>query len=113
MLIAQRDASGSGAYEWEFPGGKVEPGETAEQALVREIREELSLEIRTIEKMGVSEFQYPGKKISLSGYLCQRIAGEIVLTEHLAFKWVTPEELGSYPLSSADLPFIAMILERL
>ncbi|MFV8257824.1 (deoxy)nucleoside triphosphate pyrophosphohydrolase [Bdellovibrio bacteriovorus] len=111
ILVVRRGPEQSGAGFWEFPGGKVEAGEAPEQALVREITEELALDIRVHELIGEEDFSYPSKTIRLRVYWASVRGGEdLVLTEHDAFKWQRPEEIDVMSLSAADRPFVEKIL---
>ena len=105
ILIAKRS---TGAEEtigkWEFPGGKVEAGETEEQAIEREINEELELKIKATEFLTNNQCEYPNKKIDLRLYRCEYINGEFKLHDHSEYKWVYPEELLTYDLAPADIP---------
>lgn len=111
ILIVRRGPGQSGAGFWEFPGGKVDPGETPEQALVREIDEELSLPIRVESLLGENVFAYPAKTIRLRVYWAQATTGDFQLTEHDAAKWCLPEEIIESELSEADRPFVKWILQ--
>ena len=91
---------------WEFPGGKIEPGETPEEALRREIREELDTEIRVGGLFDTVEYDYPDFHLSMRCYLCTVISGSLVLKEHEAAKWLTKEKLGSVDWLPADLELI-------
>lgn len=112
ILVVRRGPEQSGAGHWEFPGGKVERGESPEQALIREIQEELNLKIRVGRFVGEIEHQYPTKVIRLRVYWAESPHGEIQLLEHDDAKWVLPQEILLHELSEADRPFVAMILEK-
>lgn len=110
ILVVRRGPEQSGAGFWEFPGGKVEAGEAPEQALVREIAEELALNIRVLELIGEEDFAYPSKTIRLRVYWASVKGGEdLALTEHDDFKWQVAEEIDVMSLSAADRPFVEMI----
>ncbi|MEN0060081.1 MAG: (deoxy)nucleoside triphosphate pyrophosphohydrolase [Bdellovibrio sp.] len=109
VLIVRRGPGQSGAGFWEFPGGKVETGESPEQALHREIEEELALSIQVKKCLGEEIFVYPSKVIRLRVYWAETSHSEIVLTEHDAFKWCRRNEIPTQDLSEADRPFVAKI----
>lgn len=104
---------GYGAYKdyWEFPGGKVEPGETYEEALVREIREELDAEIRVGELFGTVDYDYPEFHVTMRCYLCTLISEDLVLKEHEAAKWLTPENIDSVDWLPSDSEITARLAQ--
>ena len=92
--------------KWEFPGGKLEKGENDEQALVREIKEELNIEIFPLKKISSHTHDYGSIKINLTAYLCNYIGGEIELLEHQDCKFIYFKNLNNYDLAEADIPVI-------
>lgn len=96
---------------WEFPGGKIEEGETAREAIVREIREELDTEIQVEELLDTVEYDYPKFYLSMDCFICTVKSGDLVLKEHEAAKWLTKETLGSVEWLPADEGLIEKIRE--
>ena len=94
---------------WEFPGGKVEPGETPQQALAREIMEELDTEIKVGEWIDTIEFDYPTFHLSMDCFWCEVVSGKLVLKEAEAARWLTKKELDSVPWLPADQLLLAQI----
>lgn len=106
ILATQR---GYGEFEgkWEFPGGKVEPGETREAALAREIREELGVEIVIKEFITTVDYDYPHFHLTMHCYLCEVNEGKIELLEHAAGAWLAPEDLDTVDWLDADIDVVA------
>lgn len=98
---------------WEFPGGKMEIGEAPEEALKREIREELSTEISIDELLCTVEYDYPKFRLTLHCYLCSLLQKTLYLNEHEAARWLTKEELNSVKWLPADLEVIELLSRRL
>lgn len=99
---------GYGEYKdgWEFPGGKVEPGETPEEALVREIQEELRIQISVGEHIHTVEYDYPSFHLSMDCFICHIEQGSPVLTEHEAAKWLSRENIDSVNWLPADIEVV-------
>ena len=102
---------GYGEFEgmWEFPGGKIEPGESREVALKREIQEELGVDITIENLLCTTEYNYPSFHLTMHCYICSIEAGEIVLREHKSARWLRPEELGSVEWLPADEDVISRL----
>ena len=105
-LFATQRGYGEFKDGWEFPGGKIELGETPEQALKREIREELDTEIEVGELFDTVEYDYPAFHLTMHCFLCSVKSGELVLKEHEAAKWLTKESLNSVDWLPADKDLI-------
>ena len=108
-------ARGYGDFKgrWEFPGGKVEPGETPQQALVREIQEELATQIRVGNLITTVEYDYPAFHLSMDCFWCEVEEGELKLLEAEDAKWLTKETLYSVKWLPADVTLIAEIEKRM
>ena len=102
---------GYGEFEgmWDFPGGKIEPGESRESALKREIQEELCVNISVEDFICTTDYDYPSFHLTMHCYLCSIEAGEIVLREHKSARWLRPEELGSVEWLPADKDIISRL----
>ena len=108
VLATQR---GYGEYKdgWEFPGGKIEAGETPQEALIREIKEELKITISVGDLIDTIEYDYPEFHLSMDCFLCEISDGKPVLTEHEAARWLTKEELNTVDWLPADVTLIDQI----
>jgi len=106
FMICQRSENKSRALLWEFPGGKVEAGETKEAALARECREELAIELSVGAVFAESTFVYPDISVHLTLLEARIIRGEPKLLEHRDIRWITPQEAHLFEFSPADVPFV-------
>ena len=108
-------ARGYGEFKgkWEFPGGKVEPGETPQQALVREIQEELTVKIEVGELIDTIEYDYPAFHLSMDCFWCNIVDGEIILKEAEAAKWLGKDELFNVDWLPADIALIEKLQNSL
>ena len=98
------------SLKWEFPGGKVEVGESREEALVREIREELSVDIEVSEFLMTVEHTYPDFYLTMHVFKCVLDQGEITLNEHVALKWLSIDELDQLDWAAADIPVVKFLM---
>ncbi|HEY8351989.1 MAG TPA: 8-oxo-dGTP diphosphatase MutT [Sphingomonadales bacterium] len=115
VLIAQRPENKSMGGLWEFPGGKVEPGETPERALIRELREELAIDVTAacLAPFTFASHAYDDFHLFMPLYLCRRWIGTPRAVEHQALRWVRPRDLRQYEMPPADLPLVAMLRDFL
>ena len=111
FLICQRPAHKARALMWEFVGGKVEVGESKEEALIRECKEELDIEIAVGEKFAEVTHEYPDITVHLTLFNCTVERGEPRLLEHVAIKWITPAEIPQYGFCPADEVILKMLME--
>ena len=113
ILAAQRGPSMSLAGQWEFPGGKVEAGEAAADALAREVLEELGVEVDVGELVARSTFTTRDRVIDLDVYWCVIRHGELEPVEHSELRWLLPDELDSVAWAAADVPIVALLQDEL
>ncbi len=109
IIFATQRGYGDMKDGWEFPGGKIEEGETPQEALKREIVEELDTEIEVGELIDTIEYDYPTFHLSMDCFWCEIIKGKLVLKEHEAAKWLTKEQLGDVEWLPADVTLIEKI----
>ncbi|MFP7492969.1 (deoxy)nucleoside triphosphate pyrophosphohydrolase [Terribacillus saccharophilus] len=109
ILCAQRGTEKSLPLKWEFPGGKIEKNETPQEALKREITEEMQCSISIGEEIEDTTYEYDFGIVHLKTFYCQLLEGEPTLTEHVAIKWLAPEDLSSLDWAPADIPAIEKI----
>ena len=107
VLVAQRSDTMSLPLKWEFPGGKIEENETAENCLIREIAEELSIHIEIQSRLDETVHAYSESKIiKLIPFVCKLIGGEVILTEHAQFLWLDKSDLKNLDWADADIPVL-------
>lgn len=112
ILLTRRPEGTRHAGLWEFPGGKLDAGESPQEGLQRELREELGIEVRVGEVFDVVYYRYDWGAVLLLAYHCQQLSGEIRNLEVAEHRWVAPADLGTYPILPADMPLIQR-LQRL
>lgn len=115
VLLAQRPEGKSMAGLWEFPGGKIEPGETPEIALIRELQEELGIDTwaSCLAPLSFASHAYEGFHLLMPLFVCRKWQGEVQSREGQALKWVRPSNLRDYPMPPADLPLIPVLRDWL
>ena len=111
VLIAQRPAGKHLAGRWEFPGGKVSPGESEAAALMRELREELGIEVHASHPLMRLRHSYPDRSVELSMWIVERFAGTPRGLDGQELRWVAPADLGQQELLEADRPFVEALVE--
>lgn len=110
VLAAQRSADMNLPHKWEFPGGKIDPGESAEECLRREMIEEMGIRVSVGKSLPATTHQYPKFAVTLYPFICSIASGEIVLHEHAAIDWLPPEDLPTLDWAEADVPVIESYL---
>jgi 8-oxo-dGTP diphosphatase len=103
VLIVRRGEATDHPFKWEFPGGKVNPGETLEECIIREVAEELSMEVVIVSRLPEVEHDYGFRQIRLIPFICDTLEELPFLTEHIAWRWVQSHELSSVDFSEADI----------
>lgn len=106
MLAVQRGPLSSHPWKWEFPGGKINELESAEQCIVREIEEELMIRIEVLRRLEPIEFDYGAKPLCLIPFVCQVVSGEVILTEHVSLRWIEWQDWPSLDWAEADKQLI-------
>ncbi len=101
-IFATERGYGEFQGKWEFPGGKIEPGETREAALVRELREELAIDVKIEKFVGTVEYDYPKFHLTMHTFLCVIANGEPILREHMSARWLSRKELADIDWLPAD-----------
>src|SRR5438477_2798125 len=115
VLLAERPEGKHLAGFWEFPGGKVQPGETPEVALIRELAEELGIDVvaSCLAPFTFASHAYPEFHLLMPLYVCRKWSGIVMAREGQQLKWVRPTQLGDYPMPPADKPLVAMLRDLL
>jgi 8-oxo-dGTP diphosphatase len=115
VLLAQRPPGKAMGGLWEFPGGKVDSGESPEETLIRELREELGITVKEacLAPFTFASYPYPDFHLLMPLYVCRRWEGSPQALEHTALKWVRPMDMGQYKMPPADLPLIPMLRDLL
>lgn len=109
ILIARRRNTGAHGHKWEFPGGKVEPNESPEECVRRELWEELGIDVEVGGLFCTSEYSYHDFSIRLVVYRVLSVSGDPVALEHDEIRWVAPEEIEAYDFPEADRPVVAKL----
>jgi 8-oxo-dGTP diphosphatase len=115
VLLAQRPEGKTLAGLWEFPGGKLDPGERPEAALIRELEEELGIKVEEpcLAPLTFASYAYPDFHLLMPLYVCRRWQGFVTPREGQALKWVWPRDLRNYPMPPADAPLIPALVDLL
>lgn len=113
LFTAQRSSTMNLPLKWELPGGKIESNESPEGCLIREIKEELNIEIEIIANLESNQHTYPNITIRLIPFICKQISGNIILKEHANFKWLNTNELLDLDWAEADIPIINNYIKHL
>ena len=113
VMCAQRGYDGNLPGLWEFPGGKIEPGESNRAALMREITEELGCTVEVVREVTTTTHEYEFGVVTLTTFYCRLLSGTPTLTEHLSIEWLRPDELDTIEWAPADIPSVALIRAEL
>lgn len=111
ILATQRSNKMSLPLKWEFPGGKLEPGETLQECLLRELQEELGITVRVGQGLAPVDHDYPDFSVTLYPFCCDQPSGQPVLHEHLSSCWLPPARLHELDWAEADQPIIAALVQ--
>jgi len=113
VLVTQRSEKMALALKWEFPGGKVEEDESEEACLIREIKEELNIQIKIVKPLKPNTHHYPnGKEIQLVPFICEYLSGDFQLAEHADYKWLNKEALLGLDWAAADIPIVQEYINK-
>ena len=110
ILIAKRKPEDKQPDKWEFPGGKIEIGESAQECLKREMQEEFGIDVRVGKFLGESIYHYPHESIRLLAYLAEWQAGDLALKDHADYAWAKCDRLAEFDFAPADLPFVRKLI---
>ena len=113
MLAVQKGPKSSHAWKWEFPGGKIDPLESPEQCIGREIEEELRIRVKVLQRLEAIEYDYGAKPLCLIPFVCHILSGEIKLTEHVSMRWIDIKEWESLDWAEADRQLILINEQQL
>ena len=115
VLLAQRPQGKSMAGLWEFPGGKVEPGETPERSLIRELKEELAIDVKEacLAPLTFASHSYPDFHLLMPLFVCRRWDGSVTALEGQQLAWVKPNQLRDYEMPPADVPLVSHLIALL
>ena len=113
ILAVQRGERLSLPLKWEFPGGKIRQGESPETCVVREVSEELDIQIVVVRSLSLVNYDYPDFSVTLHPFICAIVSGDILLRDHKAMLWLLPRELPILDWLAADFPIIRAYLEEL
>lgn len=109
ILICQRPANKNCGLLWEFPGGKIESGETGEQCIIRECQEELGVTLQVRKEVIDVVYEYPDRTVDLHFYLCDIIAGTLEKKEHADFRWILRHEISQFEFCPADAKMLSLV----
>lgn len=110
VLVAQRSNNMSLPLKWEFPGGKLHSGETEEECVLRELKEELNIDIKIIARFAVSKFEYGSDTINLISFISTHESGQIQLSEHQRVEWKKRSDLADLDWAPADIPIVHKLI---